>query len=207
MEIREIEKFELHIVEDVVDIHLKTFKGFFLTFMGKGFLKQMYESYILHEKSEVLIAIENEKIMGFLAYSKDYSGLYKYMIRQRLLPFAWYSICAFLRKPKVFFRILRAFLKPAEAKEKEKYIEIASIGVLPECKGQGIGSRLIEGVKNIFDNKKYKYIKLETDAIDNDAVNEFYKKNGFVKKREYLTHEGRKMNEYFFEGNELCSRK
>jgi ribosomal protein S18 acetylase RimI-like enzyme len=183
-------------VSEVVNIHLDTFTGFFLTFMGRGFLKQMYRSYITHAQSDILVATEQGKVLGFLAYSSDLSGLYKHMIKKRLIPFAWYSLGAFLRKPKVFFRLIRAFLKPGESEREEGYMEITSIGVSPEAKNRGLGSALIEDLKKRVDFSQCAYITLETDAVNNEAANAFYQKNGFTLARSYETHEGRKMNEY-----------
>lgn len=196
MIIRQVEKQELSVVDSIVAIHLETFKGFFLTFMGRGFLRQMYSAYTTHDKSGLLVAFEEDKPIGFLAYSGNMSGLYKHMIKTRLIPFAWYSIGAFFRKPKVFVRLLRAFLKPAEAKRNEDYIELSSIGVKPDVKAKGIGTGLINELKKDFDSEKYAYIALETDAVNNDTVNRFYERNGFKLIREYETPEGRKMNEY-----------
>lgn len=199
--IRKIDKNEKKVIKQIVEIHIETFEGFFLTFMGRGFLKQMYSSYCTHDMSDVLVAFEEDDTpIGFVAYSGDMSGLYKHMIKTRLFAFAWFSLGAFLRKPKVFMRLIRAFLKPGESKRKENYIELASIGVDPEIKSKGIGSLLIEELKNDVDFSKYAYICLETDAVNNDGANHFYKKNGFVLEREYETHEGRKMNEYRYRG-------
>ena len=185
-------------ISQVVDIHLATFKGFFLTFMGRGFLKQMYKAYIKHPKSNILVAEDENGVVGFLAYSEQMSELYKYMIKHQLIPFAWYSLGAFLRKPKVFMRLIRAFLKPGEAHREENYIELSSIGVRPDVKTKGIGSKLIDSLKLEVDFDSFEYIALETDAVDNDNVNKFYVKNGFELTREFTTHEGRKMNEYRF---------
>lgn len=194
-------------VAEIVEIHLSTFKGFFLTFMGSGFLHQMYSSYLLHSKSGIIIAEDESRVIGFLAYSTDMSGLYKYMIKHRLPQFAWYSIGAFFRKPGAFMRLLRAFLKPGEAKRDVEYVELASIGVNPLCKSGGIGSKLIDALKETINFDKYEYITLETDAVNNDSVNNFYLKNGFTLVREYETHEGRRMNEYRFERSNLCSKE
>ena len=142
MQIREVGKNEKGIIDQVVRIHLDTFEGFFLTFMGKGFLKTMYSSYCAHGESGLLIAMDEEgKTVGFLAYSGNMSGLYKYMIKKKLIPFAWYSLGAFVRKPKVFMRLIRAFLKPSESQRDESYVELASIGVDPSAKSKGIGSQ------------------------------------------------------------------
>ena len=62
----------------------------------------------------------------------------------------------------------------------------------------GIGTQLIDYLKELVDFKEYKYINLETDAVNNEKVNSFYKKNGFVLTRTYETAEQRKMNEYRF---------
>lgn len=203
MLIKKVDSMDKYTIDEIVKIHLATFEGFFLTFMGRGFLFEMYKSYILHNDSDILIAEDDGKILGFLAYSKNMSGLYKYMIKHSLIPFAWYSFLAFLRKPKVFMHLISAFLKPSEASREENYVELSSIGVSPKIKSKGTGSLLIDELKKIIDFNKYEYIKLETDALNNELANHFYIKNGFKLVREYETSEGRKMNEYhYYGGNE-----
>lgn len=201
--IRKVNKTEKNVISEIVDIHLATFEGFFLTFMGRGFLKWMYTSYTEHSQSDLLVAVRNGKTVGFLAFSENMSGLYKFMIKHHLIQFAWYSLGAFLRKPKVFMRLIRAFLKPGESQRDEKYVELASIGVSPEAKAKGIGSGLIDALKADVDFAEFAYITLETDAVDNEVANRFYKKNGFAAVREYQTREGRKMIEYRYEGGQL----
>ncbi|HEM4090550.1 TPA: GNAT family N-acetyltransferase, partial [Streptococcus suis] len=39
-------------INKVVEIHLATFEGFFLTFLGKGFLKNLYTGFLEHPSSE-----------------------------------------------------------------------------------------------------------------------------------------------------------
>ena len=187
MRVRLIRANEKDVIEEIVSIHLAAFQGFFLTFLGRGFLRQMYR----------LLAVFSEgRPAGFLAYSENMRGLYKFMLRRKLIPFAWYGLWAFLRKPAVFTHLLRAFLKPGQARREEKYVELASIGVTPSKKSQGIGSRLMAELKGRVDFEEYAYIALETDAVNNDAVNCFYQRNGFALEREYTTPEGRRMNEY-----------
>lgn len=198
--IREVKSDEKKIIDEIVTIHLNTFTGFFLTFMGRGFLRQMYQSYCDHDESGLLVAEEDGKAMGFLAFSSNFSGLYKYMIKTRLILFGWYSIGAFFRRPSAFMHIISAFLKPGEAKREEKYVELSSIGVDPNVKSKGIGSKLIDELKKNVDFNKYAYINLETDAIDNEGAIYFYEKNGFVRERMFETDEGRKMYEYRFIG-------
>ena len=199
--IREVKSDEKKIIDEIVTIHLNTFTGFFLTFMGRGFLRQMYQSYCDHEESGLLVAEGDGKTVGFLAYSSDFSGLYKFMIKTRLVQFGWYSMGAFFRRPSAFLHIIKAFLKPSEGKRKEKYVELSSIGVDPNVKSKGVGSKLIEKLKKLVDFEEYAYITLETDAVNNEGAIHFYEKNGFIRERMFVTDEGRKMYEYRFEGD------
>lgn len=189
------------IVDEVVKIHLDTFPGFFLTFLGKGFLKQLYKGYMEHEESNLIIAKDGDELVGFIAYSSNISALYQYLIKKKLILFAWYSLLAFMKNPKILFRLLSAFGKSQEVIRKEKYIELASIGVKPEVKANGIGTLMIDFLKQNVDFDKYKYISLETDAKNNQYANNFYVKNGFVLARTYETKHGRMMNEYRFDNN------
>ena len=198
--IKKAEAINKELISQIVDIHMATFPGFFLTFLGKGFLRQMYTAYVHHEASDLLVATEGNTVIGFLAYSKHLSGLYKHMIKKSFIPFAWYSLGAFVRKPKVFMRLVRALLKPGETAREEKFVHVTSIGVSPEHKGKGIGSLLLDALKTSIDFSTYQYISLETDAINNEAAIQFYLKNGFCLVKEFETREGRKMHEYQYAG-------
>ena len=194
--VRKVKSRERKLINDIVTIHLNTFNGFFLTFMGKGFLNQMYSSYCDHMESGLLVAEENGIPIGFLAYSENFSGLYKFMIKTRLIPFGWYSVAAFFRRPSAFGHIVRAFFKPSEAKRIEKYVELASIGVDSRNESRGVGTKLIDSLKNSVNFSQYAYITLETDAVNNDKAIKFYEKNGFIRIREFETSEGRVMYEF-----------
>ncbi len=195
IDIKRMERNEKQINE-IVEIHMQTFEGFFLTFLGRGFLRQLYKGFSTYDKAGIYVAVQGEKIVGFLAYSENISQFYSYIIKHQLVQFAWYSIGAVIRQPLAMARLIRAFLKPAEAKRNCEYIELSSIGVLPDKKNKQIGSRLIKALQNQYLGTQFAYIKLETDAEDNEAANFFYRKNGFVLTDTYHTREGRKMNEY-----------
>lgn len=193
-------------INEVVDIHMQSFPGFFLTFLGKGFLKQLYKGFVEHENSGLLVAVEENKIVGFLAYSEDISELYKFLIRYYVVPLAWYAGIAFLKKPCILFRLLRAFTYSDKSKREERYVELSSIGVLPRLEGKGIGSRLISALKYKVNIGEYRYIKLETDAENNESVNLFYQKNGFILDHKYESPERRKMNEYRYYFDKVDSK-
>lgn len=195
MEIRIVT--DAKIAEELADIHMKSFQNFFLTSLGKGFLKSMYKGFLTHKDSHVVGAFDSDgSMVGFLAYSENISDLYRYLMKRYCPALAFYALIAFFKKPKILFRILRAFRRPNESKRNEPYVEISSLCVLPEKERNGVGSMLLNTCLRSIDFSCFAYAKLETDADDNDAVNAFYQKNGFVLFSTYTTPENRKMNEY-----------
>ena len=91
---------------------------------------------------------------------------------------------------------MRAFTYSQGSKREEHYVELSSIGVLLEKKNLGVGSKMIELLKQQFSGSEFDYIQLEKDRDNNEGANHFYQKNGFVLDHSYETPEGRGMNEY-----------
>ena len=195
-EIKELETANPEIIQLISELHKKAFPSFFLTQLGIPFLKTLYEGYAEDNNSGIITAEENGKLVGFIAYSSDYPEFYKGLIKNHLLKFALCSFGVAVRHPSFIKRIFGAFKKSESVKKEDKYVELASICVDPESESKGLGTELIGYLKSIVDFDTYSYINLETDADNNDRVNRFYEKNGFVLSRQYETPQGRKMNEY-----------
>lgn len=186
------------LAERIARIHKNAFPDFFLTQLGKNFLTTLYQGYIEDEESGIIVAEDerNKNILGFIAYSNNYSKFYTELKRNHLLKFALCSLIAVIKHPSFFKRLLRAFKKSEEVERSETYVELASIGVLKDAQGKGIGGKLVDYLISNVDFNRYEYINLETDADNNDSVNAFYKSKGFELKQKYVTLEGRHMNEY-----------
>ena len=185
-------------IAELVKLHKKAFPGFFLTQLGSLFLETLYKGYLDDKNSGIIVAESQDIIVGFIAYSYDYPNFYKGLLKHKIIVFAWCSFLAFLRHPSYAKRLFGAFHKSEAVEKNEKYVELASICVDPSMKGHGIGSALIDYLKSRVDFQFYAYIMLETDADNNQNVNDFYVKNGFKISKTYVTPEGRKMNEYRF---------
>lgn len=200
IKIEKVTKYDKNVIDTIASLHISAFPNFFLTKLGKRFIKLLYKCYIEDCESSLAVAKDKKDIVGFVAYSYDYPAFFKELIKQHLVKFALYSLGSAIRHPSFIKRLLGAFRKSDEVKKEEKYVEIASICVDPNKSGKGTGTLLIDYVKDNVDFNIYKYISLETDAVNNDKVNRFYVKNGFNLERTYMTREGRKMNEYRYKG-------
>lgn len=195
-QIRELEQKDKCLIPSLAVLHKVAFPRFFLTQLGLPFLRTLYNGYLEDDNSGIIIAETEGKLLGFIAYSNDYPCFYRGLIRNHLFKFGLCSLGAAIRHPSFVKRLLWALKKSDSVKKSEKYVELASICVDPIIEAKGIGTSLIDYLKNIVDFSKYQYINLETDAVDNDSVNNFYIKNGFKLERVFFTAEGRKMNEY-----------
>lgn len=184
----------------IAELHKKAFPTFFLTQLGVPFLRTLYTGYMEDPASGIIVAKDNSKLIGFIAYSKNYPQFYKGLIKHHLIKFAFCSLGAALRHPSFIKRLLGAFKKSDSVVKDDRYVELASICVDPATESKGVGTALIDHLKSIVDFNTYAYINLETDADGNDGVNRFYIKNGFQLDREFTTAEGRRMNEYKYKG-------
>jgi ribosomal protein S18 acetylase RimI-like enzyme len=183
-------------IKNIANLHMQAFPDFFLTKLGSVFLRALYTGYMEDDNSGIIVVADDDKIVGFTAYSKEYSKFFKGLIKKQLFKFGMCAAIATIRHPSFARRLLGALKKSDSVVKKEPYIELASICVDPSIKGMGIGSMMISYLIEITDFSKFEYINLETDAENNDDVNKFYIKNGFNLARQYKTAEKRKMNEY-----------
>ena len=71
-----------------------------------------------------------------------------------------------------------------------------SIAVSPEFQGRGIGKQLVEAFCQELAARGEPAVCLTTDRDDNEAVNRFYQRLNFQLARSFITPEGRAMNEY-----------
>lgn len=197
-QIKELQTASPEYIKEIANLHKRAFPSFFLTQLGIPFLRTLYTGYMEDQKSGIIVAEEDGKPVGFIAYSNDYPRFYKCLIKKHLFKFAICSVGAAIRHPSFIKRLLGAFKKSKSVEKAERYVELASICVDPSIESKGEGSALIDYLKAIVDFKTYTYINLETDAEENDSVNKFYIKNGFKIERQFITAEGRKMNEYRF---------
>ena len=194
--IRELDKADWNCIDSIAKLHKKAFPSFFLSQLGVSFLRTLYCGYMDDGDSGIIVTEKNGEIIGFIAYSNDYSHFFKGLIKRQVVKFAFCALGASLRHPSFVKRLFGAFKKSKAVVKSERYVELASICVDSDTERRGVGTALINYLKDKVDFNKFAYINLETDAVDNEGVNRFYVKNGFVLAREFVTPEGRKMNEY-----------
>jgi ribosomal protein S18 acetylase RimI-like enzyme len=183
-------------VPDVVALHMESFPRFFLTFLGRDFLKLLYESIVSDPQGVALVAVDGTRLSAFVAGVTQQSSFYSRLVRRRKWRFAMAAAGAVVRRPAVIPRLVRALRRPSEARQGAAEALLMSIGVSASARGSGIGRRLVDAFGSELVRRGIDRFSLVTDRDANDGANAFYRSTGFVLVRSYVTPEGRAMNEY-----------
>ena len=182
----------------VVDVHLQSFPGFFLSTLGRKFLTLFYRGVLDANEGIAFVYLNSAgQPAGFVAGTSNPRGFYKRLLRRDWLKFCFASIGTCLRNPGAVRRIARGLLHPGQNPVGDDVAGLFSIGVLPELQGTGAGKALVHAFLDETRERVCSRVFLTTDRDDNEPVNRFYANLGFVIEREYTTPEGRNMNEYW----------
>lgn len=185
-------------IDSVVELHMAAFPDFFLTFLGPRFLKEFYRSFTYDPQGIGYIARDSETqhILGVIVGPLVPDGYFKRLLKHRWWAFCLASIGAVLRKPKVIKRLFRAVFYRGESPPGPPRSLLSSIAVAPSAQGHGIGQALVNGWTNHIQRLGSRGCFLSTDAKDNDATNNFYRKLGWKLELSKETPQGRLMNYY-----------
>jgi ribosomal protein S18 acetylase RimI-like enzyme len=183
-------------VEEVVALHLRTFPGFFLSFLGHGFLVLLYRSIRAAPEGVALVAVGATGVEGFAAGVTAQESFYGQLLRKQWWRFGLLAAGAAVRRPSAIPRLLRAVRRPSETGEAAAPAALLSIGVNPEAESRGIGSLLIEAFCSELAARGVAGVCLTTDRDDNAHAIRFYERNGFRVSNTFDTPEGRAMLEY-----------
>lgn len=180
----------------VVDTHLRSFEGFFLSSLGPRFLKTFYEGVLDVESGILLVAVRDGEVIGFVGGSTEQVGFYGELLRTRRAPFIRAAAGAALRHPATIRRLVRARRRASGDDQTPAGPCLMTLGVLPRAEGRGAGRQLVAAFERELRQRGANRVALTTDAVDNDRTNRFYTGLGFVLSRVIVTPEGRHLNEY-----------
>lgn len=189
-----VQKADIEDTFSITHIHLLAFKNFFLSSLGEDFLKVYYTCFIKNKDSVVLIAKENDKILGFAAATALCKGFNTALIKQNLFSFSLVGLKLLVTNPKALVRLARNMTKKSDnVQSKEEYAELYSIGVAPEGQGKGIGKELLSRIEQELLERKVDKLSLTTDYYDNDKTIGFYKAMGYSVLYVFTAYPERKM--------------
>jgi len=185
-------------LQSIVKTHEESFPDFFLTKMGSKFLKEMYSGYLSHPSCILLVALEEEEVLGFVSGTTSPNIFFSQLRRKRAIYFLAYSLPALFRHPflvvkKLFSAMFYQGDNPAELKNAAL---LSSIGVKLIAQGKSVGKNLLDSFEREAFSRGVEFIYLTTDKLDNKYVNQFYGKNGYIVESSFTQNSIRPMLRY-----------
>ena len=204
MIIRETNPGDLKLVNEMARLHLSTFPDYFLSMLGLPFMKAVYREYIEDPNAGIVIAEEDGNLVGLLSYMDGTSQVPVNVINSRPLLFLYSAARLILRKPSLYRNVKNYYESCKKAKSKvysRKFIELGSFALYPHLRGNGTGTKMLDYIKAMPDYNTCDCVSLTTASDDNDRVNLFYLKRGFVPVGMVTMPEGKCMTIYQYSPN------
>lgn len=193
-------------LDKIVDIHMASFDGFFLSSLGPGFLKTFYKDFLLDENGCCIVCDEDGRTVGFAVGVMNPAQYFRHTFRKRLIPLALSTIKSILRDPAIIVKLInRAITYPEKSAKKENVALLSSIAVLPEYHNRRLGEMLVKEFIREAGNKGAMEVTLTTDKFNNDRVIRFYQNMGFKIDRSFKSYEGREMYDFIIGLNDYQS--
>jgi len=178
----------------VVEIHLNAFGGFFLTSLGKPFLRLYYDSVRTSSDGVLLKCERDGQLIGFCSAALLSAGFNKRLVKHRLAEYLLMGARLLFTRPKAILRLFRNFSKEdANAGDTGDYAELFSIGVDPNVQRSGAGKLLLQTLESIVKEKGGKKLSLTTDYYDNEKAIGFYHALGYHEWYDFMTYPQRRM--------------
>ena len=171
-----IERMRLQHIAQVAEIHARVLKDDFLPSMGVNFLSQIYyPSCANNPYADVLVAVNGNKVFGFVNIAKDPNQYLRVVIKKNVFLVAYYLLKLLLLKPNRFLEAF--FISRSNLSKPEVAGEIAFIAVDPRKQSKGVGTKLIEAANDIFFNMGLKCAFTKT-LLKNQKVIQMYNNFG-----------------------------
>lgn len=163
-------------------LHKESFPNFFLTSLGPRFLRLLYAGFANEPKGVCIVAEEDGVIVGVAAGTTAPEMFFGRLLRRQGWRFALAAIPGLLRNPGFVARKCfgAVFYRGEQPTGLANAGLLSSLAVAPACGGQGIGQQLVHAFAEEARRQGCSAIYLTTDETDNDRVNRFYAKCGFV---------------------------
>ena len=180
-------------------VHRAAFRFFFLTQLGPAFLREYYRTVLEYPRGILLVAAQDESVVGFTAGFVDppefYSLLRKKRVRLGLVMLPWLIIHpGNLVRALSNYRLTRENSREADP-TLAQVAEWSSLGVRPNSPALA-AAMLIAAFKRVARESGASKIRLTTDAAGNAAINRTYVRAGYTLVRVIRRPYGRILNEY-----------
>lgn len=186
-------------IKAIAILHSLEFEGFFLSRMGIPFLVELYSSFLCHSSSVLIVAKRNGNLIGFVAGTSNPSLFFANITIKRFFHFLIKAVPSLLRDPVfVLKKLFSAFrYRGHSGPIRNDGALLSSLCVSSSFRGTGVADLLIREFEMQVKINGVSAVYLTTDALNNDRVNFFYKKNNYAICDLFIQGRDRKMYCYY----------
>lgn len=171
----------------VAALHIQCISTGFISSLGIDFVTSLYEAIVRSKSSFGVVAVRNEKVLGFAAFSTNLNKLYRSIVWRKGLEFAL-LLAGNMWSRKRVKKIFETLFYPSRTKKMNlPEGELLSIAVGPEERGKGLAGQLIEKSFRHCQKAGVDKVKVLIGA-DNKAGNKLYLKFGFEPVGQIINH-------------------
>lgn len=177
----------------VARLHVSALEHGFLSRLGVGFLTLLYKSIASSPTCWLLVAKDQDRVVGFGAITANVDDLYKRFVLRHALR----SVC--MIGPRLLFsvslrKVLESLCYPFRKKQKNAAAEITkaellSMAVAADCRGTGLAQDLYREIRTTFANAGIGQFKIIVGARLEPALR-FYRKMGAREVTRLPMHKG-----------------
>jgi len=171
----------------VASLHISGISTGFVSSLGLGFVSALYESIAEDENSFGFVAVEDEKVLGFVAFTTHLDKLYKSVVLKSGWRFALLLVGKMfsLKRIKKLFETLSY---PGRVKKMElPSAELLSIVVAEEGRGKRLGTQLLQKALQECARRGIQEIKVLVGA-GMEPANRWYVNRGFKLQGQINSH-------------------
>lgn len=162
----------------VAAIHLQSIHHGVLCALGPQFMARLYEGIAAHPQSSVWVAVRSGRVLGFCAYTRNVSAMYRDVILSNFWTLARFALPQGLRW-RVIRQALDVLCYPFRRTVKSMpQAEVLSIALDPAAQGGGVGSRLLQAAMEQarLDGEPLLRVMVGSDL---ETARHFYERLGF----------------------------
>jgi len=182
----------------MVEIHLRAFPDFFLSQLGRPFLRRLYAGFVREPTGCALVARQGAAVVGYIVGTSSPERYFPDRLRREGFAFACSALPGLLRAPwRTLERLWSALRYRGERpSDLSGGWLVGSVAVDPGVHVAGIGSALVQAFCARAAAARARWVYLLTDESGNSEVQAFYERAGFHLHSRIVRGGGRVMRVY-----------
>ena len=171
-------KIEIRHAKKMANLHIQGISKGFISSLGIDFVTALYEAIADSKDCFGFVTEEEDKVLGFVAFTTNLNSLYKSVILKKGLRFAL-LLAGKMFSPQQVKKVFETLFYPSRVKKMDlPSAELLSIVVTPENQGKELGGQLLQ--KGLAECTKRGIEKVKVlVAANNRPANKLYLKCGF----------------------------